>query len=206
MADRIILFGGTFDPVHVGHTAVVEHAAQSLDAGEVVFIPARRSPHKVDPPLADAEHRINMLHLATNDLPGFGVSRCEIDRPAPSYTYDTVMQFRVARPGARLTWLIGADMVGSLPSWYRIGELMQICDISVMSRGGVDAPNFDAVAASLGKEAGRKLREAAIVTPLIPVSSTEVRARLATGQDVSGMLHPGVLAYIYEHGLYSTGR
>jgi nicotinate-nucleotide adenylyltransferase len=205
VADCVVLFGGTFDPVHIGHTTVVQHAAKSLRAGAVVFIPARRSPHKSDNPLAPAEHRVRMLELAIAEQPAFSVSRCELDRPEPSYTYDTVMEFRTGRPQARLVWLVGTDMLASLPRWYRIRELLDLCDVSVMSRGGVDSPDFEQLVPSLGPAAARRLREAAIVTPLIPVSSTEIRTRLAAAQDVSGMLHPAVIEYIRARGLYGTG-
>ncbi len=204
MTDSIVLFGGTFDPVHIGHTTVVQHAARGLRADEVVFIPARRSPHKSDAPLAPADHRVSMLKLAIEEYPSFSVSRCELDRPEPSYTYDTVMEFRASHPGARLVWLVGTDMLASLPRWYRIRELLDLCAISVRSRGGVDSPDFGSVAPSLGPEAARRLQKAAIVTPLIPVSSTEVRSRLAAGQDVTGMLHPAVIQYIRDHGLYGA--
>jgi nicotinate-nucleotide adenylyltransferase len=201
---RIILFGGTFDPVHVGHTTVVEHVAATLRASDVVFIPARRSPHKSDVPLAPSEQRLAMLTLALADHPSFTVSRCELDRPEPSYTIDTVMEFRRQFPDARLSLVIGADAISSLPRWYRIGDLLDLCEISVMSRGGVDSPEFDRLVPSLGIEAASRLRESAIATPLIPVSSTEIRARLAAGQDVSSMLHPAVLTYIRCHGLYGA--
>jgi nicotinate-nucleotide adenylyltransferase len=202
--DCIVLFGGTFDPVHVGHTTVVQHAARSLRADEVVFIPARRSPHKSDSPLAPADHRVNMLKLALEGQATFSVSRCEVDRPEPSYTYDTVMEFRAGRPGTRLVWLVGADMLASLPRWYRIRELLDLCDICLMSRGGVDSPDFEQVIPSLGSEVARRLEKTAIITPLIPVSSTEVRLLLAAGQEVSAMLHPAVLRYIQTHRLYGV--
>jgi nicotinate-nucleotide adenylyltransferase len=201
---RIILFGGTFDPVHVGHTTVVEQAAASLRADSVVFIPARRSPHKSDVPLAPAEHREAMLTLALAGHPSFRMSRCELSRPEPSYTIDTVMEFRKQFPDAMLFWLVGADAIFSLARWYRIGELLDLCDICVMSRGGVDSPEFERLVPSLGAESAKRLRESAIATPLIPVSSTEIRSRLAAGLDVSSMLHPAVLAYIRAHGLYGV--
>jgi nicotinate-nucleotide adenylyltransferase len=202
MTQRIILFGGTFDPVHVGHTTVVEHAAASLHAHEVIFIPARRSPHKFDVPLALAEHRLNMLSLAMAEQSSFSVSACEIERAEPSYTFDTVMEFRTRLPEAKFFWPVGADALPSLPRWYRIRELLEVCDICVMSRGGVNLPSFDLLAPSLGQGTVDRLKQIAITTPLIPISSTEIRQRLAAGQDVSTMLHPAVLHYIRQYRLY----
>jgi nicotinate-nucleotide adenylyltransferase len=204
MACKIILFGGTFDPVHIGHTTVVAHAADTLGADEVTFIPARRSPHKADTPLAPTEHRVNMLRLALTEHPSFSLSRCELDRPEPSYTFDTVSQIRASRPDAKLIWLVGSDAIASLSRWYRIRELLELCQVSIMSRGGMDEPQFEGLAATLGRETADRLRKAALATPLIPISSTEIRACLARGQDVSEMLHPAVLEYIRGHHLYGT--
>jgi nicotinate-nucleotide adenylyltransferase len=202
MAKRIILFGGTFDPVHLGHTAVIRHVASHLRADEVFFIPARRSPHKLDVPLAPAEHRIKMLALATGEYPSFSISDCEISRPEPSYTFDTVMEFKTKSPDATFFWPVGADAIPSLSRWYRFKDLLNLCEICIMSRGGIDAPEFDLLAPSLGQAAVDRLKKAAIATPLVPISSTEVRTRLAAGQDVSTMLHPAVLRYIRQNGLY----
>lgn len=202
MKQRIILFGGTFDPVHLGHTTVVEHASKKLGADEVIFIPARRSPHKSDSPLAPIEHRLKMLSLALVGYRSFSISRCEIDRSEPSYTFDTVADFRRKYPDASLFWLVGADTVASLPKWYRIAELLELCNVCVMSRGGIDQPVFDKLVPALGRVAAEQLRKNAIASPLVPVSSTEVRTRLAAGQDVADMLHPAVLQYIRQHSLY----
>jgi nicotinate-nucleotide adenylyltransferase len=201
---RIVLFGGTFDPVHVGHTIVAHHAGGSLKAERVIFVPARRSPHKSGAPVASAEDRIQMLCLATGEQPSFSVDRCEIERPEPSYTFDTVVRFRARYPEANLAWLVGADMLSSLPRWYRIQDLLELCDICLMSRGGVESANFDKVEASLGRKATDRLRQMAILTPLIPVSSTEIRRRLAAHEDVSEMLHPLVLEYIRTRKLYEA--
>jgi nicotinate-nucleotide adenylyltransferase len=204
MAQRIILFGGTFDPVHLGHTTVVEHASAQLRADKVIFVPARRSPHKSDSCLAPIEHRLNMLALAVADRKSFSISTCEVERSEPSYTFDTVTHFRTKSPRATLFWLVGADIIPSLPRWYRIAELLEICNVCVMSRGGIDSSAFDQLVPALGQAAAGRLRQNAIATPLIPISSTEVRTRLAAGQDVSDMLHPPVLQYIRQHALYGT--
>ncbi len=202
MEQRIILFGGTFDPVHLGHTTVVEHASVQLRADEVIFVPARRSPHKSDSPLTPIKHRLNMLTLALSDHKTFSISTCEVDRSEPSYTFDTVTDFRTKFPIATIFWLVGADTMPSLPRWHRITELLEICNVCVMSRGGIDSPAFERLAPILGQAAADRLRQNAIATPLIPISSTEVRARMAAGLDVSDMLHPPVLRYIRQNGLY----
>jgi nicotinate-nucleotide adenylyltransferase len=205
MAERVILFGGSFDPVHVGHTTVAEHVAGRLGAARTIFVPARRSPHKSEPPVASPQHRVNMLSLAVARYPSFSVSRCELERLEPSYTYDTVADFRRRLPEAELFWLVGADTVASLPQWHRVADLMNLCEICVMSRGGLELPALDSLIPSLPAEAVRRLKCNVVEAPAVPVSSTEVRRRLKAGLDVSKMLDPAVLEYIIRHKLYGTG-
>ena len=197
------MFGGTFDPIHVGHTAVANAAARQIDARKVIFIPAKISPLKGFFPFASDNDRLRMIELATagNDL--FAVSDCELKRPAPSYTLDTVRQFkRQYGPETSIHWLIGADGIGDLVHWYKIQELIDECHLTTMRRPGYPAPDFDRFEPLWGPQRVTKLKHDMIETPLVNVSSTEVRERLTTGEDVAGMLHPDVIQYIREHNLY----
>lgn len=138
---RLALFGGTFDPIHLGHTAVVTHAGRQLGAEAVVFIPARRSPHKSASPAATDADRVALITLAIADHPAWQVSDCELNRPAPSYTLDTIRHFK-AQYGddATIYWLIGADAVRDLPHWYAIDQLLDLCTIVAMYRAGCPRP------------------------------------------------------------------
>jgi nicotinate-nucleotide adenylyltransferase len=199
---RIALFGGTFDPIHLGHTRVAAAAAQQIGADKVIFIPAKISPLKGFLPFASDEDRLHMIALAIADRDVFAVSDCELRRPAPSYTLETVRQFqREYGPETSIHWLLGADSVGDLVHWYKIRELIDACNLTTMQRPGY-TPDFERFASLWGAERVAKLRRNIIQTPLLDVSSTEIRRRLAAGADVSAMLHPDVLQYIRAHNLY----
>ncbi|MDI6448261.1 nicotinate-nucleotide adenylyltransferase [Anaerobaca lacustris] len=200
---KIALFGGTFDPIHLGHTRVAEAAAKQIDAENVVFIPAKCSPLKGFSPNATDDDRLRMIELATRGNERFSVSDCELHRPAPSYTLDTVKHFqRECGDDALIYWLIGADSVDDLVLWHRIDELIDVCRLAVMVRGGYAAPSFDRHLQVLGRNRVEKLRRNVIETPSIDISSTLIRRRLAAGEDVGDMLCPDVMDYIRKRGLY----
>lgn len=202
MANKVILFGGTFDPIHVGHIQVAHSAAETIGADKIVFIPARRSPHKNILPLASGQDRGAMINLAIAGLKGFEVNECELQRPEPSYTLDTVRAFIRMNPGAEIHWLMGADAVTDLAKWYGVRELVNECTVCVMYRGGVKKPCFSGLEGVLGPSRVEKLEQNIIATPLVEISSTEIRSKLARGEDVSGLLSPAVAEYITKNGLY----
>jgi nicotinate-nucleotide adenylyltransferase len=204
MSERTIaLFGGTFDPIHLGHTGVAEAAAAQTHAEKVIFIPAKCSPLKGFLPHAADSDRMAMILLAIAGHDDLAVSDCELKRPAPSYTLDTVRQFKQEYgPGTSVRWLLGADSVQDLVHWYKIRELIDECDVTTMQRAGYSPPDFDRFEPLWGPERVAKLKRNVIETPLIDVSSTEVRRHLAAGEDVRGLLHPDVIDYIRRHGLY----
>jgi nicotinate-nucleotide adenylyltransferase len=203
--EKIILFGGTFDPVHNGHIAVSLAAAEKIGASKIILIPARRSPHKQQKPLAMDNDRIAMLKMAVADNKIFEVSPIELNRGEPSYTIDTVRQLKQKfGRDCEFYWLIGVDMLGDLPRWHKAEELLGECNFSVMNRGGFEKPDFSFLAGKFSSEAIEKLRKNQIRTPLINISSTEIRQKLKAGGDVSDMVNPEVLNYIKNHKLYSA--
>jgi nicotinate-nucleotide adenylyltransferase len=206
MSERIVLFGGTFDPVHTGHIAVAQASIQKIGASKVILIPTRRSPHKEEKPIATDNDRIAMLKLAIAGKNFFQVSPVELNRAEPSYTIDTIRHFkRQFGSDCRLYWLIGADMLKDLPKWHRINELMKECTICVMNRGGFDKPNFDRLADKLSVKTVEELRQNQIETPFIEISSTDIRQKISQNKDVSKFLHPDVLDYIKSHRIYIPG-
>jgi nicotinate-nucleotide adenylyltransferase len=205
MADKIVIFGGTFDPVHTAHIKVAQAAAEKIGAKKVILMPARRSPHKNKQPLAPDTDRIAMLKLAIADKSLFQISTAELNRAEPSYTIDTIGQLKQKFGGdCELYWLIGADMLKSLPLWHKIIELMDQCNISVMNRGGFDKPDFGSLSGKLDKEIIEKLRKNMIETPFIEISSTEIRQKILNNEDASLHLHPDVLNYIKKRRLYTA--
>ncbi len=200
---RIALFGGSFDPIHRGHAEVARAATEQIQAEKLIFIPAKCSPLKRLSPHASDEDRLNMVTLATAGDTAFEVSDCELRRPAPSFTLDTVRLFQHrCGPDAAIYWLLGADSVKDLVHWYKIEELIDECNLTTMLRAGYAPPDFDRFEPLWGERRIAKLKQNVVQTPLIDVSSTEVRRRLASREDVGAMLHPDVIRYIREHRLY----
>ena len=203
MAKKVILFGGTFDPIHFGHMTVAQSAVEQTGAEKIVFIPAKRSPHKKVFPVADGKSRVEMISRSIEGREDFEVSECELHRDEPSYTLDTVRFFRGEYGSAvKLYWLVGADAVRDLAGWYGIRDLMEECHLSVMYRGGFERPCFSGFEGQLGLEGVEKLNRNVIKTPLVEISGTEIRSKLALGEDIEGLVGPAVAEYIAENGLY----
>ncbi len=200
---KIALFGGTFDPIHLGHTAVAEDAARNIGAEKIIFIPAKRSPLKGFLPKANDTHRLKMISLAISEKKNFESSDCELKKPAPSYTLDTVRQFKNEfSDGVLIHWLIGADSIADLTYWHKIVELIDACILTTMYRAGCAPPDFTKFEPQWGPQRVEKLQQNVIQTRLIDISSTEIRDRLAADRDVNDMLCPSVAEYIGKHGLY----
>ena len=202
---KIILFGGSFDPIHTGHLRVAHYTLGELDANELIFIPARRSPHKTEMPTPGC-HRFAMIDKAIDGMDGFLVSDCELLRPEPSYTLDTVRFFRDQFGSeAVLHWLIGADQLIDLEKWYCVSDLLNECRISVMVRAGYPSPDFSRFRGLFSSACIEQLKGDIVQTPQIDLSSTGIRRQLSRGNICPDALPPTVLVYITEHCLYGFG-
>ena len=202
---KIALFGGTFDPIHRGHTTVAANAAEQIGAEKIVFIPAKRSPLKGFLPKVGDDERFKMIALAIAGRKSFQVSDYELTRPAPSYTLETVTKFQADYgSGTSIHWLVGADGIDDLVYWHKIAELIDVCNLTTMYRAGCETPNFARFEGIWGRQRVEKLQRNIIQTPLVDISSTEIRNRLVTGIDVTDMLHPAVADYIRQHNLYQS--
>ena len=200
---KITLFGGTFDPIHLGHITVAAEAAKHIGAEKLIFIPAKRSPLKGFTPCASEEDRVAMIALAIAGNKIFELSDYELKKGEPSYTLQTVRKFQADYGSeTEIYWLIGADSIDDLAHWYKITELIDECIVSTMYRAGFEPPDFSKFKALWGRKRVEKLQRNVIQTSLIDISSTEIRDKLAHGLDVTDMLHPAVAEYIHEHGLY----
>jgi len=200
---KIALFGGTFDPIHLGHTPVAAVAGEHISADKVVFVPARRSPLKAFFPEASDEDRLAMIGLAISGNSRFEVSGYELKKAGPNYTLETVRYFRQQLgSGVLIYWLAGTDTLEDLPHWYGVTELIDECNLAVMYRAGFAPPDFSKFISLWGADRVRKMRQNIVETPLVDISSTEVRKLLVAGGDVGGMICPKVLQYIRERRLY----
>jgi nicotinate-nucleotide adenylyltransferase len=198
---HVLLYGGTFDPVHYGHLIPCRAAREILRADLVLFIPARISPHKQDhTPSASAAQRVRMLELALEGHSDFALDPRELTRPCPppSYTIDTIAELQRDRPRDRFTLLIGEDQLPKLHTWHRIAELLALVPIAIMPRQS-DAGGMSIVRQNLGTLADRL---ATLPTPRIDISATDIRQRVAGGQSVSFLVPPAVAAFVAAERLY----
>jgi nicotinate-nucleotide adenylyltransferase len=199
---KIALFGGTFDPIHLGHTKVANTAAEFTNVQAVIFIPAKRSALKPLPKVSD-QHRINMINLAIDDFKNFHVSDCELKRESPSFTLETVKEIKKQlRRNTEIYWLLGSDTIEELPRWFGVLDLIDECNLTCMYRAGFEPPDFTKYEQLLGRHRVQKLHDNIVQTPLVDISSTEIRQRCAAGQDLAGLVHPAVAEYIQRHKLY----
>jgi len=190
------LFGGSFDPVHDGHLAVVDHVLAHGLAAAVTVVPARLSPHK-DQVTAPAEERLALVRLAFAGRDAVTVDDRELRRPGPSYTVDTLRELAAAHPGDRWRLVIGADNLPGLPTWREAAALVDLAEVVVMPRGGA------AAAAPAGLPGDRFLVAEDFDEP---VSSTAIRAMLAAGKLPAAGLPAAVAARIRARGLYGVAR
>ena len=197
------LFGGSFDPIHFGHLISARSVAEHLGIDRIVLIPAAQPPHKTGRVLASFEHRLQMTRLAVGDDPLFDVSDIEAHRPGPSYTIDTVIEFRRRLPdSSSLAWLIGADSLPELATWRRISDLLDRVRIVTMSRPVAGIPDMTGLVDLVGERTVARLLADRIDTPQIDISATNIRARVARNQSVRYLLPDALALYIDEHRLY----
>ena len=188
---RIGLYGGSFDPVHLGHLLVAQAALEEMALDRIIFLPAARSPFKPDTSTAPGGIRMRMLRMALAGGTRFDVDDLELRRGGVSYTVDTVREIAARHPGAELCWLIGADHVPSLPQWREAETLAGLVEFVVIPRPGEPAAGLPAPF-RLRPLRGWPLR----------VSSSEIRQRVAAGRPVRHLLPAGVAEMVVNEGLY----
>lgn len=202
---KALLFGGSFDPVHHGHLIVARAVAEQIGAARVWLVPAACPPHKPQRVLAPAGDRLEMCRLAVAGDPLFEISDCELVRGGPSYTLLTVRQFARTLPaGTELYWLIGADSLVELASWYHVRELVRECTLVTARRCDVVVPDAGALAEIVGAEAAARIQNHILSTPRIDISATEIRERVWRGRDIRYLVPVAVAEYITTRGLYTT--
>jgi len=187
---RLGIYGGTFDPVHHGHLILARDVLEQLRLDVVLFVPCGQSPLKEQKPRATDAQRLALLKLALKNEPRFWVSRCELDRPAPSYAVDTATEIGEAFPRAVLFWLIGRDQLDHLEEWHRPDDLRRLVQFVLLSRG----------------EGGRKdHREPVLSLPQprrVDISATEIRHRVKSRLPIDHLVPAPVATYIKRRGLY----
>ncbi len=198
---RAGIFGGTFDPPHIGHLILAAEAHQQLKLDKVFFVLAADPPHKQDRDITAISHRLAMLEFALEDQPKFQISRVEMDRPGPHFALDSLKQFHRELPESDLIYLIGGDSLRDFPSWKRPDEITSlVTKIGVMRRPFTEL-NLESLIEEI-PELERKLEF--INTPLLEISSREIRNRVAKGGHFRNYLHRPVFDYIVKEQLYKS--
>lgn len=210
---RVGYYGGTFDPIHVGHLDVARAAQHALDLDRVYFVPAEQPPHR-SKPRASAAHRFAMAALAIAAAPRFALSDLEMRGGGPSYTSATLDRLAASGVDTRACVLItGADAFQDIPSWKDFPAILDRCHMAVVSRPDRPAPALRFTLPSLAVRmidapvaGGTRLPATPgillVDAPTAPVSSTDIRRRLAAREDIGGLVPAAVEEYIEKHGLY----
>jgi nicotinate-nucleotide adenylyltransferase len=196
---RLGIIGGSFDPIHYGHLMIAEQARFQLQLDQVLFVPAHVSPLKMESRPASSDHRCRMVQLAIADNPAFALSRVDLDRPAPSYTVDTLRLLRQdLSPDAEMYFIVGADSVRTLLHWRQPDVILRLCRLAMAPRPGhrIDLeplrdalPQVDDALVELG-------------SPELSVSSSDLRQRVGMGSPIRYQVPPAVESYIRTHDLY----
>lgn len=212
MAEKTLIFGGTFNPVHYGHLRLSVEAAAELGLKKVVFVPVCSPPHKDDPELLIAEERFKMLELAIKGNRDFSVSDTEIRRGGKSYSIDTVREF--VKDGIDPVLLIGADQFNAITTWCEYEELLKLTDLAVAPRPGLITKKpgealpvelarkfwYDTERKLYGSSFGRTIKY--LETTLLDISSTAIRGLIKEGRSIRYLMPREVEEYISTNGFY----
>ena len=199
---KIGLMGGTFDPIHNGHLAMAEEARARLNLAKVLFVPAGQPWLKMASPVSAAEHRWEMVRLATAGKLYFEISTGEVERAGPSYTVDTVDELEAQLDsGDELFLILGWDSLKELPQWHEPSRLIKLCYLVAIPRLGYLPPNLKALEVSIP---GISQRVIFLDGPQIDISATEIRNRVAQGLSIRHHVPKPVNSYIKQRRLYIT--
>jgi nicotinate-nucleotide adenylyltransferase len=197
--ERVGLFGGTFDPPHVGHLILASEARSQLELTRVLWTVTPDPPHKQDQTITSLEHRLAMVRLAIEDEPSFELSEVELNRPGPHYTVDTIRLLAEQNPDAEIVPILGGDSLNDLPTWHQPRELVYAAHwVGVMRRPGEETDLQE-----LERELpGISSKIHYVDAPLLDIASREIRNRAATGKPFRYYLPDSVYEYIERHHLY----
>lgn len=199
---NIGVMGGTFDPIHLGHLAVAEEAREQVNLTVVLFVPAGQPYFKLNTPILDAEHRAKMVSLAIAGKPYFKLSTIEMERAGPSYTVDTIAELRgQLGAGDELFFILGWENLTELPRWQEPARLIQMCHLVVAPRPDRPRPNLEVLEKAIP---GLSQRVILLDKPLIAISASEIRQRVAKGLSIRHLVPEPVNRHIKKYRLYIT--
>jgi nicotinate-nucleotide adenylyltransferase len=193
MPERLGVFGGTFDPIHVGHLVTAVNVRHALALDELLLVVAHDPWQKAGSVLASAADRLAMVEAAVAEVPGIVASDLELGRPGPTYSADTLSELRRQRPEAELFLVVGSDAAAGLETWARVEEIAALATLIVVGRPGADDE---------GPPPGWPHER--LVVPRLEVSSTDLRARFRDGRPLDYLVTAPVQRVIRERGLYAA--
>jgi nicotinate-nucleotide adenylyltransferase len=198
------VFGGTFDPPHLGHLAAAQEALDAAGLDRVLFVPSQQNPLKQDLTSSSVEHRLAMTALAIDDDPRFELSSADIGRDGPSYTVDLLQRLQdELGPGHDLAFIAGMDVLHELHRWRDPQRLLELARLLIVQRPGQETLRPEEVDRRVP---GASRRIQVILTPGVAISSSELRERVATGRPIRYLVPDAVAGYIREHRLYGAGQ
>lgn len=200
---RIGIFGGTFDPVHLGHLIIAEQCREQGRLDEVWFIPAARPPHKQEHELTPFTQRAEMLALAVAGYPIFRVNDLEKDRPGPSYTVDTLEELGRRHPEHEYYLILGSDCLPDLPNWRAPARIAERAGLLVVPRPTWPVWHVEQLRTALQLPEKCELRLQAVQTPLIEIASRDLRRRCAEKRSIRYMVPRAVETYLETHQIYA---
>ncbi len=203
---RIGIFGGSFNPVHIGHLIAAECCREQARLDRVIFVPAAIPPHKQGHHLADPADRVAMIQLAIGGHAGFAVSTVELDRGGVSYTVDTLAELTKRHPADELVLLLGPDALAQLPTWREPPAILDGWEVAAVERDGLDdiaaITRSPTVAGLLGPDRAARMIASRVRMPAIGIRASELRAAVAGGRSIRYRTPRAVEVYIEHHGLY----
>ncbi len=203
---RIGVFGGSFDPVHIGHLLAAECCREQAGLDRVLFVPAAIQPHKQDRQLASGQHRMEMLVLATGGNEAFAVSDDELERGGVSYTVDTLERLKARHPDDDLLLILGPDAFLGLPTWREPQRIIELAEVLAVERESLDdlsdAATRGPLETLLGRERLDRVISKRVRLPAIGIRASDLRAAVAAGQSIRYRTPRAVECFIAKHGLY----
>ncbi len=196
------VFGGSFDPVHLGHLLLAESCREQCRLDQVWFLPAAVPPHKTDRTMTSAKQRIEMLKLAVGGHEALRVSTIEVERGGVSYTVDTLAAIGQRHPDAQLFLLMGADTLYDLPNWREPERVCQLAVPVVVRRSGSPPPDFELLRPIVSHQQWLLVQQHQVVMPILELTSTDIRQRVAAGNSIRYRTPRAVEKYIETNGLY----
>ena len=201
---HIGLFGGTFNPIHYGHIRAIQELYHHTPVDSIICIPSKIPPHKQSAILCPAHHRLAMIQHALKQESAITCSDIEIQRPAPSYTIDTIRYFRsYYPPSTNLLFYTGADSLQHLHKWKQIADIVHECQLIIFTRPGHNLRITNELIQILPKNKIKELEKNIVSITTPSISSTEIRTRIKNNQDIHSLVPSSIAEYIYTNKLYA---